>query len=77
MKVKTVKAKDNTPKTVIRTNKASVPMIREKRMYYYMDQKEDENGDKNIFYVLVDNRKGKKEISEFDSLSDLEKAVKK
>lgn len=75
MKIKTAKSKKNEPSTVIRTNKASLPMLSAKRMYYYMDHKEDEEGNKEIFYVLVDNRKGKKEMTEYDSLKDMEKAV--
>lgn len=63
--------------TVCRINKGSVPMLSDKRMYYYMDKRENEDGDKEIFYVLVDNRKGKKDTKEFDSLADLEKHLQK
>ena len=68
------KVKDES---VCRINKASIPMITDRRRYYYMDFKEDGEGNKNVFYVLLDNSKGKKETKEFDSLSDLEKFLQK
>jgi hypothetical protein len=52
-------------------------MITEKRRYYYMDIKEDEEGEKKVYYAILDNTKGKKEITEFDSLEELEKSLHK
>lgn len=63
--------------SVCRINKASIPMINDKRKYYYMDFREDEEGEKQVYYVLLDNSKGKKETKEFDSLADLEKFLQK
>ena len=72
-----MKIKKNEPSTVIRINKSDLDMLSAKRMYYYMDYTEDEEGNKDVFYVLVDNRKGKKETTKFDSLKELEAAVNK
>lgn len=75
MKVKS--GSKNEINTVCRINKASVGMLSNKRMYYYMDQREKDDDSKEVFYVLVDNRKGKKELTEFDSIKDLEESLKK
>ena len=72
-----MKIKKNEPSTVVRINKSELDMLSAKRMYYYIDYMKDEDGNKNIFYVLVDNRKGKKETTRFDSLKELEAAVNK
>jgi hypothetical protein len=69
--------KDKKNETLCRINKSSIPMITEKRRYYYMDIKEDEEGEKNVYYAILDNTKGKKEITEFDSLEELEKSLHK
>ena len=75
MKVKSGSKKEVN--TVCRINKSSVDMLSNKRMYYYMDQRETEDDSKEVFYVLVDNRKGKKELTEFNSIKDLEESLKK
>ena len=69
--------KKNKNETVCRITKSSIPMINDKRRYYYMELKEDEEGEKQVYYVLLDNSKGKKETTEFDSLADLEKFLQK
>lgn len=63
------------PETVCRINKASLDSLSDKRMYYYMDFKDDDS--KEVFYVLVDNTKGKKTLTEYDSIKKLEEALKK
>lgn len=63
------------PETVCRINKASLDSLSDKRMYYYMDFRDDDS--KEVFYVLVDNRKGKKTLTEYDSIKKLEEALKK
>ena len=63
------------PETVCRINKSSLDSLSDKRMYYYMDFRDDDS--KEVFYVLVDNRKGKKILTEYDSIKKLEEALKK
>lgn len=63
--------------TVCRITKSSIPMINDKRRYYYMELKEDEEGEKNVVYVLLDNTKGKKKTTEFESLEALSKFIDK
>ena len=64
-----------TPETVCRINKSSLNSLNDKRMYYYMDFRDDDS--KEVFYVLVDNTKGKKILTEYDSINKLEEALKK
>ena len=62
---------------IIRISKANVPSIQSKQVFYYIDSKKDEEGNiEGVTYVLVDNRKGKKEITEFNSIKDLEESIK-
>ena len=63
------------PETVCRINKSSLDSLSDKRMYYYMDFRDDDS--KEVFYVLVDNRKEKKTLTEYDSIKKLEEALKK
>ena len=67
---------DEKRQSVCRVNKNQLNMITAKRLYYYIDQKIDDDGEKKFYYVLVDNTKGNMKISEFESMQDLEKAVK-
>lgn len=62
--------------TVCRINKSSVDMLSTKRLFYYVDQREKEDETKEVVYVLVDNTKGKKTLTEFDSIKKLEEAIK-
>ena len=62
--------------SVCRITKSQLNMITAKKLFYYLDQVEDEDGNRSIKYVLVDNTSGKMKISEFDSMKDMEKAVK-
>lgn len=62
--------------TVCRINKSSVDMLSTKRLFYYVDQRENEDETKEVIYVLVDNTKGKKKLTEFDSIKKLEEAIK-
>lgn len=66
----------NDRNTVCRINKASVDLLSSKGLFYYMDQREKEDNSKEVFYVLVDNTKGKKELTEFNSIKKLEEALK-
>jgi hypothetical protein len=63
------------PETVCRINKSSLDSLSDERMYYYMDFRDDDS--KEVVYVLVDNRKGKKTLTEYDSIKKLEEALKK
>ena len=63
------------PETVCRINKSSLDSLSDKRMYYYMDFRDDDS--KEVFYVLVDNRKGEKTLTEYDSINNIEEALKK
>lgn len=63
--------------TVCRINKAKLDMISAKGLFYYIDRKENENGEIIPVFVLVDNTKGKMKITEYDSLEAMEKVVKK
>ena len=63
------------PETVCRINKSSLDSLSDERMYYYMDFRDDDS--KEVFYVLVDNRKGEKTLTEYDSIKKLEEALKK
>ena len=71
MKVKSGKKEDEN--TVIRINKLSLDMLSTKGKYYYMDRNPDTD---EVYYVLVDNTKGKKKLTEFDSIKKLEEAIK-
>lgn len=71
MKVKSGKKEDKNP--IVRINKSSLDMLSTKGKYYYMDLKEDTD---EVYYVLVDNTKGKKKLTEFDSIKKLEEAIK-
>lgn len=62
---------------IIRISKNNVPSIQSKQVFYYIDSKKDEDGKIiGVSYFLLDNRKGKKEITEFDSLKKLEDSIK-
>lgn len=74
MKVKSGSKTDQN--TVCRINKSSVDMLSTKRLFYYVDQRENEDETKEVIYVLVDNTKGKKKLTEFDSIKKLEEAIK-
>ena len=74
MKVKSGSKTDQN--TVCRINKSSVDMLATKRLFYYVDQREREDETKEAVYVLVDNTKGKKKLTEFDSIKKLEEAIK-
>lgn len=63
------------PETVCRINKSSLDSLSDKRMYYYMDFRNDDS--EEVFYVLVDNRKGEKTLTEYDSINNIEEALKK
>lgn len=69
--------KKNKNETVCRITKPSIPMINDKRRYYYMELREDEEGEKQVVYVLLDNTKGKKKTTEFESLEALSKFIDK
>lgn len=71
MKVKSGKKEDKD--AIVRINKSSLDMLSTKGKYYYMDRKPDAD---EVFYVLVDNTKGKKKLTEFDSIKKLEEAIK-
>lgn len=71
MKVKSGKKEDKD--AIVRINKSSLDMLSTKGKYYYMDLKEDTD---EVYYVLVDNTKGKKKLTEFDSIKKLEEAIK-
>ena len=62
--------------SVCRITKSQVNILTAKKLFYYIDQRVDDNGEKRFFYVLVDNTKGDRKITEFDSMKDMEKAVK-
>ncbi len=66
-------AKKNEVKVVHRTNKLSADMLQAKELFYYQDV--DDEG--NMLYVLLDNRKGKKKLTNYNSIEELDKAVKK
>lgn len=62
---------------IIRISKFNVPSIQSKRVFYYIDTKKNEEGNiEKVVYILVDNRKGKKEITEFESIEDLKNSIK-
>ena len=62
---------------IIRISKSNVPSIQSKRVFYYIDTKKNEEGNiEKVVYILVDNRKGKKEITEFESIEDLKNSIK-
>lgn len=62
---------------IIRISKSNVPSIQSKQVFYYIDSKKDEEGKViGVSYFLLDNRKGKKDIKEFDSLKALEDSLK-
>ena len=62
---------------IIRISKSNVPSIQSKRVFYYIDTKKNEEGNiDKVVYILVDNRKGKKEITEFESIEDLKNSIK-
>ena len=62
---------------IIRISKNNVPSIQSKQVFYYIDSKKDEDGKIiGVSYFLLDNRKGKKEITEFDSIKELEDSIK-
>ena len=62
---------------IIRISKSNVPSIQSKQVFYYIDSKKDEEGNiEKVVYILVDNRKGKKEITEFESIEDLKNSIK-
>lgn len=70
-------AKKNNIERIVRISKTNVPSIQSKQVFYYIDSKKDEEGKIiGVSYFLLDNRKGKKEITEFDSLKDLEDSIK-
>lgn len=69
-------AKNNEVISVCRISKCNVPDIATKRMFYYIDKVIDEDDNEKVVYGLVDNRKGKKEIKEFNSIKELEEAIK-
>ena len=69
--------KKDKNETVCRIIKPSIPMINDKRRFYYMETKEDEDGEKKVVYVLLDNTKGKKKTMEFDSIEELSKFIMK
>jgi hypothetical protein len=63
--------------SIIRINKKNVPSIQSKGLFYYVDANRNEEGDiTNVIYGLVDNRKGKKVVKEFDSIKELEESIK-
>ena len=62
---------------IIRISKSNVPSIQSKQVFYYIDSKKDEEGKIiGVSYFLLDNRNGKKKITEFDSLKELEDSIK-
>ena len=70
-------AKKNPVTNVIRIQKVNAPSIQSKQVFYYIDTKKDEEGNiTGVSYFLLDNRKGKKDIKEFDSLKALEDSLK-
>ena len=70
-------AKKNPIINVIRIDKKNVPSIQSKQVFYYIDTNKNEEGEiTGVSYFLLDNRKGKKEITEFESIEDLEKSLK-
>ena len=70
-----VRSGSTESKTICRINKSGLNMISAKRLFYYIDRKENENGEIVPVYALVDNTKGK--MTEYDSIEELEKEVKK
>lgn len=69
--------KKNNIERIVRISKTNVPSIQSKQVFYYIDSKKDEEGKIiGVSYFLLDNRKGKKEITEFDSLKELEDSIK-
>ena len=72
-----VRSGSTESKTICRINKSGLNMISAKRLFYYIDRKENENGEIVPVYALVDNTKGKMKITEYDSIEELEKEVKK
>lgn len=63
--------------SIIRINKKNVPSIQSKGLFYYVDATRNEEGDiTNVIYGLVDNRKGKKVVKEFDSIKELGESIK-
>ena len=70
-------AKKNNIERIVRISKTNVPSIQSKQVFYYIDSKKDEEGKIiGVSYFLLDNRNGKKKITEFDSLKDLEDSLK-